>query len=103
MRLLVTMATLTAGLASAQQPQCQFYLANHSSANQGFAVHLEAQADSKSACSLSSVSIVLTVGDGAGYHHATANPTWQTGVVYTARAVITAAGPQQFSLNGQTL
>lgn len=29
--------------------------------------------------------------------------SWQTGVVYTAKAVINAAGPQQLSLNGQSL
>lgn len=100
MKSTLPIATLTAGLISAQ-PQCQFYLADQTAANQGFALHLEAQGDSKGSCQLSSVSLVLTVGDGAGYHKVTANPAWQTGAVYTAKAVITAAGPQQLSLNGQ--
>src|SRR5215471_3617017 len=101
MRSILTIAALTAGSISAQT-QCQFYLADQTNANQGFALHLEAQGDSKGSCQLNSVSLVLTVGDGAGYHKVTATPAWQTGVVYTAKAVVTAAGPQQLSLNGQS-
>jgi len=102
MRLSLSIAALASGLVFAQ-PQCQFYLADQTSANQGFALHLDAPADSKGACQLNSVSLTLTVGDGSGYHKVTASPAWQTGVVYTAKAVVTAAGPQQLSLNGQSL
>lgn len=100
-RFLLTISALTAGLISAQ-PACQFYLADQTGTNQGFSLHLDTQADSKGSCQLNSVSLVLTVGDGAGYHKVTANPAWQTGVLYTAKAVITTAGPQQLSLNGQS-
>lgn len=85
------------------QSLCRFYLANHSDSLQGLTVSLEAQPDSSSVCSLSSVKINLSVGDGAGFHHVSAASAWQTGVVYTVKAVITGAGPQQLSLNGQPL
>jgi uncharacterized protein (TIGR03437 family) len=49
------------------------------------------------------VNINLSVGDGAGFHHISAAQAWQTGMVYTARAVITGTGPQQLTLNGQAL
>jgi uncharacterized protein (TIGR03437 family) len=98
---LLTILILASGFIAAQ-PQCQFYLANQTSSSQGLALHLDAQADSKGMCALNSVNITLTVGDGTGYHHISVNPAWQTGV-YTAKAIITAGGPQQLLLNGQSL
>jgi hypothetical protein len=81
--------------------QCRLYLANQSDATHGFALSLEAPADSSGMCALSGMNLVLTVGDGAANHRAVVSSSWQTGVVYTARAVFTAAGPQQIYLNGQ--
>jgi hypothetical protein len=85
------------------QNLCHFYLANHSDAVQGLTVSLEAQPNASGVCLLSAVNINLSVGDGTGFHHVSVAQAWQTGVVYTAKAVITAAGPQQLSLNGQAL
>ncbi len=44
----------------------------------------------------------LSVGDGKSLHTVQAPFSWQTGVVYTVTAVITGAGPQQLSINGQS-
>jgi len=44
----------------------------------------------------------LKVGDGRSLHTVQAPFSWQTGVVYTATAVITSAGPQQLAINGQS-
>ena len=40
-------------------------------------------------------------GDGTALRHVDASFPWQTGFVYTAKAAITAAGPQPLSINGQ--
>ena len=93
---------LAAGLADAQI-QCRIYLANHSDSTQGLAVSQEAQADSTGKCPLASVNIVLTVGDGTASHRLVVTQSWQAGAVYTAKAVITAAGPQQLLLNRQPI
>ena len=94
--------TLTAEQAHAQT-QCRYYLANQSDTNQGLALSLEAPASSTGGCSLTAVNIILSVGDGAANHRLSVSQSWQTGVVYTAKAVITAAGPQQLFLNGTPL
>ena len=83
------------------QTQCRFYLANHAEANSGILLVLESAADANGECALSSMNLRLNVGDGTSMHHVDASFAWQTGVVYTATAVITAAGPQQLSINGQ--
>lgn len=62
------------------QNLCRFYLADQSDAVQGLTLSLEAQSN-----------------------HVNATQPWQTGVVHIAKAVITAAGPQQLSLNAQPL
>ena len=85
------------------QNLCRFYLANHSDNAEGLTLSLEAQPDASGVCALNAVNINLSVGDGTGFHHVSVAQPWQTGVVYTAKAVITAAGPQQLSLNGQAL
>jgi uncharacterized protein (TIGR03437 family) len=84
------------------QTQCHFYLANHTGANSGILLVLESAADANGKCALSGVNLRLNVGDGTAMHHVDGSFAWQTGVVYTAKAVITAAGPQQLSINGQT-
>lgn len=101
--LTVLCSLMLAAQQAEAQTQCRFYLANHSGAAQGLALSLEGQADSTGSCPLSSVNIVLTVGDGAASHRLAVAQPWQTGTTYTAKAVITAAGPQQLFLNGQLL
>src|SRR5579864_7294221 len=95
---------LSVRLADAQS-QCRIYLANHSDATHGVTLSLEAQADSTGKCQLSSVNIILSVGDGTQYRHVNPAqpPSWQTGGVYTAQATITGAGPQKLLLNGQSI
>ena len=44
----------------------------------------------------------LTVGDGKSLHTVQTPFSWQTGVLYTASATITSAGPQQLAINGQS-
>ena len=100
--LAVILAWITAGLAEGQNP-CRIYLADQFNSAQGFSLSLEAPADSSGVCSLSAVSLNLSAGDGTGFHHVSSNQPWQTGVVYTAKAVITASGPQQLSLDGRAL
>ena len=85
------------------QTQCHFYLANHTDGNLGILLVLESAADASGKCALSGVNLRLNVGDGTAMHHVDGSFAWQTGVVYTAKAVITAAGPQQLSVNGQTV
>src|SRR5579872_3424033 len=85
------------------QNQCRFYLVNHADGVSGLLLALDSDPDSTGKCSLSSVTLRLAVGDGASLHHFDAAFAWQTGVVYTAKAVITASGPQQLSINGQAM
>jgi hypothetical protein len=94
MRLSLTLAVCLAAFAPSVPAQnlCRFYLANHSDSVQGLTLSLEAQADKSGVCALSGVNLNLSVGDGAGFHHVSASHAWQTGVVYTGAAVITAAG-----------
>jgi uncharacterized protein (TIGR03437 family) len=87
--------------AAHAQNQCHFYLANQSDSCSGFLLALEGSVDSTGKCALGSVNLRLNVGDGSALHHVDAAFAWQTGVVYTAKAVITTAGPQQLSINGQ--
>jgi uncharacterized protein (TIGR03437 family) len=98
----VVLAT-TLAISAGAQNVCRFYLANHSDSVQGLTLSLEAQPNSSGVCALDTVNINLSVGDGTGFHHISAAQSWQTGVVYTAKAVITAEGPQQLSLNGQSI
>lgn len=95
--------SLVAAAPAVGQNLCRFFLANHADSVQGLTLSLEAQANASGVCSLSALSLNLSVGDGTGFHHVNAALPWQTGVVYTAKAVLTAAGPQQLSLNGQSL
>jgi uncharacterized protein (TIGR03437 family) len=105
MRASFFVATYLFALAVAADAQnvCRFYLADHSDSTQGLTLSLEAQANASGSCILSAVNINMSVGDGTGFHHVSVSQPWQTGVVYTAKALITAAGPQQLSLNGQSL
>jgi len=84
------------------QDQCRFYLANHTDNTTGLLLSLDTTADSSGKCQLSSLNLRLSVGDGSALHHVDAPFSWQTGVPYTAKATITAAGPQQLSINGQS-
>ncbi|HYL78505.1 MAG TPA: IPT/TIG domain-containing protein [Bryobacteraceae bacterium] len=95
-----SMMALTLGVYG--QNQCRFYLANQSDSGSGLTLSLEASADSNGECALSSANLRLAVGDGTAFHHVDSAFAWQTGMVYTAKATITAAGPQQLSINGQT-
>src|SRR5579872_5167636 len=105
MRTFLSIAACFIALAtrSGAQNLCHFYLANHSDATQGHTLSLEAQPDASGVCRLSAVTINLSAGDGTGFHHVNAAQSWQTGVVYTVQAAITAAGPQRLTLNGQVL
>jgi uncharacterized protein (TIGR03437 family) len=101
--LLIVVCVIALAPVAAAQNLCRFYLANHSDSAQGLTLSLEAQANASGVCALSAVNLNLSVGDGTGFHHVSASQSWQTGVVYTAKAVITGVGPQQLSLNGQSL
>ena len=92
---------LALAMGAYAQNQCNFYLANQSDSGSGLVLALQASADSSDKCALSSVNLRLAVGDGTALHHVDASFAWQTAVVYTVKAVITAAGPQQLSINGQ--
>ena len=86
------------------QNVCRLHLAGQSDgATNGFILSLQANPDSSGNCQLSSVTLGLDIGNGTTLRNLRAPFSWQTGVVYTAKAVITAAGPQQLSLNGQSL
>ncbi len=101
--LILSGSLMPAALRLEAETQCRFYLANHSGTNLGLALSLEGQADTTGSCPLSSINIVLTVGDGTANHRLAVTQAWQTGHVYTAKAVVTAAGPQQLSVNGQSV
>ena len=101
--LTVTVCLVAFGPSVRAQNICRFYLANHSGSVQGLTLSLEAQANTSGVCTLSAVNLNLSAGDGTGFHHISASQAWQTGTVYTATAVITGAGPQRLSLNGQSL
>lgn len=103
MRYCAIFALVMAGVGHAQNQQCRFYLANHADGVSGFIVSVDATPDSRGKCSLGSTVLRLTVGYGTALRHLEASLAWQTGVVYTAKAVITGAGPQQLFLNGQAL
>ena len=86
------------------QNVCRIHLAAQSDgATNGFILLLEANPDSTGNCQLSSVTLGLDVGNGNSLHTLRTPYAWQTGIVYTAKAVVTAAGPQQLSLNGQSM
>jgi uncharacterized protein (TIGR03437 family) len=102
-RLIAFVTSLMAlGVGARAQTQCHFYLANHADGNSGVLLVLESAADASGKCALSGVNLRLNVGDGTALHHVDGSFAWQTGVVYTAKAVLTAAGPQQLSINGQS-
>ena len=99
---LLCLLPLGAALAHGQN-QCVLELASQSDkANSGFILSLSAAADSSGNCQLGSVMLGLSVGNGKSLHTVQAPFSWQTGVVYTVTAVITGAGPQQLSINGQS-
>jgi uncharacterized protein (TIGR03437 family) len=101
-RLFVNVTSLMAlAFGTYAQTQCRFYLANQADGVSGILLVLESAAEASGKCALSGVSLRLNVGDGTTMHHVDGSFAWQTGVVYTAKAVITAAGPQQLSINGQ--
>jgi hypothetical protein len=91
-------AALLCGAAAAQN-LCSLHLADQSAAPQGFILSLDSQSDVSGVCPLSALRLNLTAGSGA----TSAAPSWQMGVVYTAKLTLTAAGPQQWTLNGQPL
>ena len=90
-------------VAACAQNQCNFYLANQSDNSSGMVLALQAAPDSSGKCPLNSVNLRLAVGDSTALHHVDVSFPWLAGVVYTAKAVITASGPQQLSINGQVL
>src|SRR5579863_7007187 len=93
---------LLAAAGAHGQGQCVLELASQSDgATSGFTLSLSAAADSSGNCQLSSLMLGLSVGNGKSLHTVQAPFSWQTGVVYTATAVITSAGPQQLAINGQ--
>src|SRR5579871_343865 len=92
-----------AALAAQGQNVCRLYLANQSDSVSGVFLSLQANADSSGNCQLSSVNLRVTVGDGSALHRVDVPFAWQTGLVYTASVVITAAGPQQIMINGQSV
>jgi len=102
MRFAIAFLLLFAVGARAQN-QCRFYLANHADSTSGVMLFLEAPADASGKCALSAVNLRLNVGDGTALHHIDAPFSWQTRFVYTVKAVIAAAGPQQLSINGQSV
>ena len=92
------------GAGACAQNLCRIHLAAQSDgATNGFILSLEGTPGSNGNCQLSSVTLGLAVGNGNSLHSLRAPFTWQTGIVYTAKAVITAAGPQQLSLDGQSM
>jgi hypothetical protein len=94
---------LLAATGAHGQGQCVLELASQSDgATSGFTLSLSAAADSSGNCQLSSLMLGLKVGDGRSLHTVQAPFSWQTGVVYTATAVLTSAGPQQLAINGQS-
>lgn len=103
MRYSAIFVLLVAAAGHAQSPLCRFYLVNHSDSVHGLSLSLETTPDSQGNCSLSSMRLRLTVGDGTALHHVESAFAWQIGTVYTARAVISGAGPQLLSVNGQAL
>src|SRR5262249_45746346 len=85
--------------AASAQTACQLYLANHSGPSQGVTLSLEGTADSSGFCPLSSVILKLAVGDSTSFTHVNSPAqTWQTGVVYTAKAVINPGPPSSVQL-----
>ncbi len=100
--IIIVVAGLLAAVAEGHaQNVCHFYLANQSDATSGVLLSLEASADSSGKCVLGSLVLRLNVGDGTAFHHVDASFPWQIGMVYTAQAVLTGAGPQQLSINSQ--
>jgi uncharacterized protein (TIGR03437 family) len=98
------MCLLLSALGAQAQNLCLLHLANQSdSATNGFILSLQSTPDSSGNCQLSAVTLGLDVGNGTNLHNLRVSFAWQTGVVYTAKAVIMAAGPQQLSLNGQSV
>lgn len=94
---------LLAAAAHAQNV-CRFELADQSDgATSGFIFSLAASADSSGNCQLSSVMLILSVGNGTALKSLEVPFSWQTGVVYTATAAIGTTGASQISLNGQSL
>ena len=89
--------------AANAQNYCRFSLADHSdySNNVGVGIDLQSSNSGPTACTLGSVSLVLSVGNGTSFAYAGASPAWVEGHTYTAKAVVTAAGPQQLFLDGQ--
>jgi uncharacterized protein (TIGR03437 family) len=100
-RLLLLVVAFAA--AAHAQNQCRFSLADHSDNVSGLLLALDGVPDAKGNCALNTVNLRLAVGDGTALHHVDAALAWQTGMVYTATAAITAAGPQQLSINGQAM
>src|SRR5579871_1475173 len=90
-------------LASAARAQniCRLYLLNQTDGASGLVLSLEATTDSTGKCGLGSMNLRLAVGDGTSLHHVDAPFAWQMGVVYTAKAIVTANGPHQLTINGQ--
>ncbi len=94
---------LLAAAGGYSQNQCRLDLANQSgNATSGFTLSLVAAADPNGNCQLGSVQVGLNVGDGKSSHTVQAPFSWQTGVVYTVTAVLSSAGPQQLSIDGQS-
>lgn len=97
----ISLIALTVGAHA--QTQCHFYLANHTDGNSGVLLALESSADANGKCALNGVNLRLNVGDGTAMRHVDAPFAWQNGLVYTVKAVLVAAGPQQLFINGQSV
>lgn len=82
---------------------CRTYLFDHYdyANNVGIALDLESSNSGPNACTLGSVSLILGVGNGVNFNYARVSPAWVEGHSYTAKAVVTAAGPQLLYLDGQ--
>jgi uncharacterized protein (TIGR03437 family) len=98
----LTVASLACCAADAQN-YCRFYLMDHYdfANNVGTAIDLESSNYGPGDCTLGSVSLILAVGNGTNFVYASVSPAWSVGHTYTAKAVLTAAGPQQLYLDGQ--
>ena len=87
------------------QSSCVFYLSQHSlgANNTGVSLDLESGSAGSNACQTNSATLVLAVGNGTAWNYTVASPSWQLGHLYTAIAVVTAAGATQLFLDGQLI
>src|SRR2546425_10149539 len=90
------------------QADCRFYFADQTANGHfhtvlGMSLNMAATYDGSTPCQLSAAQLVLGVADGKAFHYAIARPTWQTGHLYTVRAVINPNGSFQLLLDNQPI